>query len=120
MFVRSDLVDREKAAAEAERQRELLSVTLTSVGDAVIATDRASRVTFLNEVAEHVTGWTNAEAVGKRLDEVFHILNEKSRKPVESPAVKVLREGKIVGLANHTVLVGATAGRCRSKTAARR
>ncbi len=110
MFVRSDLVEREKAAREAERQRELLSVTLTSVGDAVIATDRASRITFLNEVAEQVTGWTNAEAAGKRLDEVFQIINEQTRQPVESPAVKVLREGKIVGLANHTVLLRRNGG----------
>ena len=82
-----------------------LSVTLYSIGDAVIATDAESRVTFMNPVAEALTGWTAAEATGVPLVEVFDIVNEETRRPVESPVVKALREGVVVGLANHTVLI---------------
>ncbi len=80
-------------------------ITLQSIGDAVIATDANGRVTMLNPVAEALTGWTTADACGRPLDEVFHIINEESRHPVESPVTHVLREGVIVGLANHTVLI---------------
>ncbi len=71
----------------------------------MIATDPEGRVTFLNEVGEHVTGWTTEEAAGKPVEQVFKIINEETRQTVDSPAAKVLREGKIVGLANHTLLV---------------
>jgi PAS domain S-box-containing protein len=91
--------------AEAE-QRERLRTTLSSIGDAVITTDTAGRVTNLNPVAEALTGWTNAEAAGQPLDTVFHIVNETTRRPVENPAARALKEGVIVGLANHTVLIG--------------
>lgn len=87
-----------------ERQERHL-VTLMSVGDAVITTDVEGRVELLNAEAERLTGWALDEARGKALDEVFHIINENSRQPVESPATKVLRDGKVVGLANDTVLV---------------
>jgi PAS domain S-box-containing protein len=85
--------------------RESLQTTLKSIGDAVISTDDAGRVSFLNPVAERLTGWTLAEAAGRPLAEVFRIVNELTREPVESPAEIVLREGRVVGLANHTVLV---------------
>jgi PAS domain S-box-containing protein len=84
---------------------ERLRVTLASIGDAVIATDAAGRVTFMNAVAESLTGWSSAEAEQRDLEEVFQIVNEATRQPVENPVKKVLREGKIVGLANHTVLI---------------
>lgn len=91
------------------RDRELvarrwLSTTLQSIGDAVIATDNAGLVTFMNGVAERLTGWTDGEARGRPLPEVFQIFSEKTREPVESPVTKVLREGTVVGLANHTLL----------------
>ena len=91
----------------AEReQRELLDVTLRSIGDAVITTDSEAAVTFMNGVAETLTGWKGDEARGQSLAEVFRIVNERTREAVESPADRVLREGAVVGLANHTILVG--------------
>ena len=86
-------------------QREWFRTTLTSIGDAVIATDAQGQVTFMNPVAETLTGWPMADAKGRSVKEVFHIINEYSRKPVDDPVSKVLRTGKIVGLANNTVLV---------------
>ncbi len=82
-----------------------LNVTLHSIGDAVIATDAEARVTFMNPVAEALTGWTAEDAAGVPLDTVFHIVNEATRRTVESPVAKALREGVVVGLANHTLLL---------------
>ena len=96
---------RRKAQRQADLRREELQVTLSSIGDAVITTDNAGRVTSLNPVAAALTGWSPDEARGRRLSEVFHIVNEETRERVESPVTKVLRKGGIVGLANHTVLV---------------
>jgi PAS domain S-box-containing protein len=95
----------QRAEAEVRRSEESLATTLKSIGDAVITTDERGAVTFLNPVAEKLTGWTHAEARGRDLSEVFRIVNEETRAPVESPAAKVLREGRAVGLANHTVLL---------------
>lgn len=91
------------------RDRELvtrrwLATTLQSIGDAVIATDTEGDITFMNGVAERLTGYTEAEAHGQPLSAVFVIFSEETREPVESPVTKVLREGGIVGLANHTIL----------------
>ncbi|MBA3034257.1 MAG: PAS domain S-box protein [Gammaproteobacteria bacterium] len=80
-------------------------VTLNSIGDAVIATDAAGNVEFLNPIAAQLTGWTLDEARGRPLEEVFVIVNEETHQPLESPVRLVLREGKIVGLANHTLLI---------------
>ncbi len=88
---------------DLERQR--LGVTLASIGDAVIATDTQSCVTFMNAVAEEATGWKLEAAQGRHLEEVFRIVNEETRTTVASPVEKVLRTGKIVGLANHTILI---------------
>ncbi len=87
------------------KQSEWLRITLASIGDAVISTDAEGRVTFMNGVAEALTGWPQAEALGRPLPDVFHIVNERTRQPVENPALRALREGTIVGLANHTVLI---------------
>ncbi|HLM57002.1 MAG TPA: PAS domain S-box protein [Pyrinomonadaceae bacterium] len=92
----------EAAAVKSERQ---LATTLQSIGDAVISTDAAGRVNFMNPVAQRLTGWAVEEARGLPLEEVFRIVNEETRETVESPVAKVLREGKVVGLANHTVLL---------------
>lgn len=82
-----------------------LHATLQSIGDAVIATDDAGRITIMNPVAQKLTGWKESEALGKQLEEVFQIVNEETRAPVENPVTHVLREGVIVGLANHTLLI---------------
>jgi PAS domain S-box-containing protein len=93
---------RETALRDSEQR---WAVTLASIGDAVIATDTGGRVTFLNRVAEVLTGWSMAEAMGKPLKEIFHIVNEHTRAAVEDPVSKVVQTGLIVGLANHTVLL---------------
>lgn len=84
---------------------EWFSITLKSIGDAVITTDTKSQVTFMNPVAQSLTGWSREEAGEMPLKDVFRIINEKTRKPVEDPVTKVMREGKVVGLANHTLLI---------------
>ncbi len=85
--------------------QEWLRITLQSIGDGVIATDAKGNVVFLNDMAERLTGWTTAEAVGRPLSEVFRIINEQTREPCPDPAQKVIATGRIHGLANHTVLV---------------
>jgi PAS domain S-box-containing protein len=98
---------RRALAAEGRRREseERLRVTLRSIGDAVIATDPHGAVVFMNPVAEALTGWSEPEARGRALDEVFRIVNAETREVAESPAARVLREGMAVGLANHTVLI---------------
>ena len=86
--------------SELEHQREWFEVTLNSIGDAVITTDVAGRVTSLNPVAEVMTGWSNAEARGEPLEQIFRIINEDTRRAAENPVAKVLELGKIVDLAN--------------------
>ncbi len=98
-------VERRHAEDAVRRQSEWLRVTLRSIGDAVITTDTEARVTSLNPVAESLTGWLSSDAQGLPLDRVFQIINEHTREPVESPVARSLREGCIVGLANHTVLI---------------
>ena len=99
----------EEALAEsrlaAERDRDLLRTTLSSIGDAVIAADAEGELTFLNAAAQCLTGWNQADAVGRAMSEVFVIRNERTRQPVENPAERAIREGVVIGLANHTVLV---------------
>jgi PAS domain S-box-containing protein len=94
----------EESYDESRQARDWFQTTLTSIGDAVIATDAAAKITFLNEVAESLTGWTQEEATGVPLDQVFVISHEDTGATVESPVTRVLREGRIVGLANHTSL----------------
>ncbi len=99
-------VHRRRGAEDRLRERsELLRVTLASIGDAVIATDPAGVVTFVNPAAEALTGWPAAEAAGRPLEEVFRIVNEHTRQPPENPALRALRDGVVVGLANHTALI---------------
>ncbi|WP_437949485.1 ATP-binding protein [Sorangium sp. So ce296] len=103
--LRREITAQRRASRELDRQREWLRVTLVSIGDAVIATDVDGRVVFMNPVAEQLTGWTEGEATGRPVTEVFHAIHEATREPIENPAGRVLREGRIVGLANHTLLV---------------
>ena len=91
--------------ARAHQRNEVFRVTLRSIGDAVITTDNGGCVTYINGVAESLTGWSHQEALAQPLDRVFHIVNELTRLPVENPAARVLREGVVVGLANHTILI---------------
>ena len=102
---RQRLIEELQESEEQTREaRDWLQTTLASIGDAVIATDAKGRVTFLNAVAEALTGWTQEQAAGLPLEQMFVINNEETGAPVESPVSKALREGRIVGLANHTRL----------------
>ena len=100
-----ELSRRERAQSALEKSDKWLSTTLASIGDAVIATDMHGNVSLLNPVAEALTGWTLQEARGQSMDLVFNIVNAESRQQVENPIKKVFREGKVVGLADHTILV---------------
>ncbi len=95
----------ETESAELRKQREFFRVTLASIGDAVITTDADARVTFLNPAAEGMTGWKSEEAIGQPLEKVFHIVHEQTRQPAPNPVIRVLSEGVVVGLANHTALI---------------
>jgi PAS domain S-box-containing protein len=95
----------QRAESKERASREQLLTTLRSIGDAVIATDAQGRVTFMNEVAQALTGWKLNEARGRDLRQVFQIVNEETRAEVESPVARVIRENRIVGLANHTMLI---------------
>ena len=92
----------ERKLRESERR---YAVTLSSIGDAVIATSKTLRVTFMNPVAEALTGWSQADAVGLPLSDVFRIINEDTRETVDNPAANVLESRVVVGLANHTILL---------------
>jgi PAS domain S-box-containing protein len=95
----------ERKTEELQQQREWFQVTLASIGDAVITTDVEGKITYLNPVAESMTGWSSAQARGEPLALVFQIINECTRQIVENPIGKVLQTGKTVGLANHTALI---------------
>ncbi|MDP2675513.1 MAG: PAS domain S-box protein [Dehalococcoidia bacterium] len=101
----ADITERKRAEEAFREREEWLSTTLSSIGDAVIATDTAGRVTFLNPAAQSLTGWSQEEAFGRPLGEVFKVVREDTGQPVNDPVAKVMREGVVVGLANHTALV---------------
>ncbi len=94
-----------ETADQLEQQRKWLEVTLNSIGDGVITADVHGNVTTLNPVAEQLTGWSTVEARGRPLQQVFRIINEDTRQEVENPALRAIKEGSILGLANHTVLI---------------
>ena len=96
---------RQRAAFAIAEQKERLKTTLASIGDGVITTDADGNVTYLNAIAESLTGWKSRDAAGLPLTRVFRIVNESTRQPVENPAFRSLKEGTIVGLANHTILI---------------
>ena len=101
----ADITDRVTATAALHEEKERLAVTLASIGDAVIATDRRGDVTLLNAVAEQLTGWSSDEALGKPLSQIFNVVNELTGEACDSPVERVLATGNIVGLANHTALI---------------
>jgi PAS domain S-box-containing protein len=104
---------RAEALARSERdleaQKEWLRVTLTSIGDGVVVTDPSGRVVLMNHEAERLTGWSQTEALHQPLHSIFKIVNEETRVTVSDPVEKVLREKKVIGLANHTVLISRSA-----------
>ncbi len=100
-----DISERRALSAELAKQHELLRVTLQSIGDAVITTDGVGLVTWLNPVAERMTGWLNSEAVGRPIGQVFHIIHEETRKPSPSPVDACLSQGSIAALASRTALI---------------
>ncbi len=99
------LAAHEAALRDAQDTRDSLETTLASIGDAVISTDVEGRIVLVNRAAQALLRWPEAEIIGKPLDDIFRIVNEFSREKVDSPVTKVLREGTVVGLANHTVLI---------------
>jgi PAS domain S-box-containing protein len=100
-----EIARRRQAELEVRQQRELLHVTLSSIGDAVIATDPQGVVTFMNDVAVQLTGWERSDATGLHIAEVFRIVHEETGDVVENPVAKVLALSQVVGLANHTLLI---------------
>jgi PAS domain S-box-containing protein len=102
--LRQEAAKRQRAEESERVQREYFQTTLASIGDAVIVTDPSGAVTYMNHVAQTLTGWPLEEVKGKALPDVFVIMNEETRQPVENPVGKVLRTGAAVGLGNHTVL----------------
>ena len=96
---------RNQMESKVRESEQWLFTTLKSIGDGVIATDWKGCVKFMNHVAEDMTGWPQSEAMGRPLSEIFHIINEKTREVCEDPAAKVISRGRIVGLANHTILI---------------
>ncbi len=103
---RQILTARNSAEENVRRQSEWLQITLDSIGDAVISTDAEGCVTFMNRVAENLSGWTQNEAAGHLLDEVFQLIHELSRQPVENPALRAIRGTIILGRANQEILIG--------------
>lgn len=103
--LRQEIEQRKRTELELFNQKQLAIVTLESIGDAVITTNMQSEVTYLNPVAEKMTGWSKAEAMGRPILEVFRILNESTRKLAANPVDVVLAHNKVCGLANHTLLI---------------
>ena len=104
----SILVARRRAEEALRQQSEWLRITLASIGDAVITTDAEGRVTSMNAVAQALTGWSQTDALGHFLTDVFQIVHEETRQPVENPAIRALQTNTIIRLANHTVLLART------------
>ena len=104
----SMLMARRRAEEALRQQSEWLRTTLASIGDGVITTDVDGRVTFINAVAEELTGWSQDDALGEMLTDIFRIYHERTREPVENPAMEALATNAVIRLANHTVLVSRT------------
>jgi PAS domain S-box-containing protein len=100
-----ELSERKRTQEVLAKRETWFSTTLGSIGDAVIATDMNGAVTFMNSAAQSLTGWSLEDAQGKSMDLVFDIVNKETGRPVENPVKKVFREGKVVGLAHHTLLI---------------
>ena len=108
-----DISEYVRLTEEIENQNEWLQTTISSIGDALMATDEKGKILFLNTMAEKLTGYTKEEAVGRPVTDIFRIINEKTGLPAEVPVDRVMSTGTIVGLANHTALISKD-GRIRS------
>lgn len=106
-----DITEQKYAELALKKSQAWFSTTLSSIGDAVITVDTVGKVTFINPVAQKLTGWSDSEAIGRHIDEVFVIRKEGTEEKVENPILKVLSNGEIVKLANHTVLISKDASR---------
>lgn len=100
-----DVTDREMFREDLYREKELLSTTLKSIGDGVVTTDVDGRITSLNKAAEQIILWDSSEVSEKLFTDIFILENEDTGEIVENPVSKVLQTGKVIGLANHTVLI---------------
>ena len=107
-----DVTELKQAEERLRQTQQDLAITLNSIGDAVLATDAARRITRMNPVAEQLTGWTQSEAMGRPIDKVFHIINEETRLPAVIPVDDVLATGTVQGLANHTLLISRNGAEC--------
>jgi PAS domain S-box-containing protein len=105
LIVTREIRKRRRVQEALAKSEKWFSTALASVGDAVIATDMKGTITFMNAVAESLTGWTRADAAGRSMGSVFNIVSKETRRPAENPVKKVFRERKVVGLADHTVLL---------------
>jgi diguanylate cyclase (GGDEF)-like protein/PAS domain S-box-containing protein len=105
MLVIRDITERKQLEQALYQEKELAQVTLHSIGDAVITTDAEGNIQYFNPVAEALTGWNKAQTFGLPLSHIFNIINETTRKPAVNPVDRALREGRVVGLANHTLLI---------------
>ena len=103
--LKREVARRQHTESQLFAEKELAQVTLKSIGDAVITTDTEGCVNYLNPIAESLTGWSETEARGLPLLQVFNIVNEHTRLPAENPVARVIADGHTVGLANHTVLL---------------
>ena len=101
----TDITERKKAETAVFQAKERAQITLQSIGDAVITTDAQGRIDYMNPVAESLTGWENREAEGQLIGELLTVVNDVTREPAENPVVRCLREGQVLGLAEHTVLI---------------
>ncbi|MFP4445348.1 MAG: PAS domain S-box protein, partial [Desulfosudaceae bacterium] len=100
-----DITERRHALDALRQSEENLRITLNSIGDGVIAVDLEERVVRINPVAELLTGWSAEEAVGRPVTEMFTLISSETREPIENPVAKILKEGTVIGMANHTVLI---------------
>ncbi|MFA7009227.1 MAG: CHASE3 domain-containing protein, partial [Elusimicrobiales bacterium] len=101
-----------QANATLQISEEKLAVTLNSIGDAVMATDARGHVTLINPLAERLTGWTPAQAAGRPVDDIFHIISQETRQPTAIPVMETLAHGTVHGLANHTILIARDGREC--------
>ena len=105
LLAMEDITARQQAEEIRRQQHDLLAITLGSIGDAVLTTDTAGRITFLNAVAEALTGWSLQDALGQPCEGVFRLVHEQTRQPLESPVARVLRDGLVVDLPPQTMLI---------------
>ncbi|MBU0482898.1 MAG: response regulator [Proteobacteria bacterium] len=103
--LKQEISKRKKIQTALEKEKEQLAITLRSIGDGVITTDTDGKVVLINKVAEKLCGWSQSEACGKPLAEVFRIISEETREPRDNPAETILKTGEIIEIANHTALI---------------